>query len=89
MYCDEEVAFREAERRVGEGRKDVRVYKIITQKTERMEYRNIRLLAERLGLYIPERAWNNSKYEYIVLHHIPDSAIVDRICPSDFSHYDR
>lgn len=77
MYCDEGVAQREAERRIGEGKKDVRVYKINMRRSdERREYRNIRLLAERLDFDIPERAWNNSRYEYIFLHHVPDSAVV-------------
>ena len=77
MYCDEGVAQREAERRIGEGKKDVRVYEINMRRSdERREYRNIRLLAERLDFDIPERAWNNSKYEYIFLHHVPDSAVV-------------
>lgn len=77
MYCDEGVAQREAERRIGEGKKDVRVYKINMRRSdERREYRNIRLLAERLDFDIPERAWNNSRYEYIFLHHVSDSAVV-------------
>ncbi|KAF2185814.1 hypothetical protein K469DRAFT_707480 [Zopfia rhizophila CBS 207.26] len=77
MYCDEGVAHREAKRCVGEGKKDVRVYKINMRRSdERREYRNIRLLAERLNFDIPERAWNNSEYEYIFLHHVPDSAVV-------------
>ena len=42
-----------------------------------MEWRNVRILAKRLDLDIPEYAWNNSKYEYIFLHHVPDSAVVD------------
>lgn len=77
MYCDEGVAHREAKRRVGEGKKDVRIYKINMRRSdERREYRNIRLLAEKLDFDIPERAWNNSEYEYIFLHHVPDSAVV-------------
>lgn len=77
MYCDEGVAQREAERRIGEGKKDARVYKINMRRSdERREYRNIRLLAERLDFDIPKRAWNNSRYEYIFLHHVPDSAVV-------------
>jgi hypothetical protein len=76
MYCDEAVAHREVKRRVEEGKKDVRVYMInMRESDERREYRNIRL-AERLGFDIPERAWNNSKYEYIFLHHVPESAVV-------------
>ena len=77
MYCDEDVAFREANRRVREGKKDVRVYEVNMRKSdERREYRKIRRLAEMLDFYIPERAWNNSEYEYIFLHHVPDSAVV-------------
>ena len=46
MYCDEGMAHREAKRRVGEGKKDVRVYKInMRESGERREYRNIRRLA--------------------------------------------
>jgi hypothetical protein len=77
MYCDEDVALREANRRVEEGKEDVRVYEInMRRSAERREYRNIRRLAERLELDIPERAWNNSEYEYIFLHHVPDIAVV-------------
>ena len=79
MYCVQGVAHREAERRVQDGKKDVRVYEINMRKShERREYRNIRRLAERLDLDIPERAWNNSKYEYIFLHHVPESAVMGR-----------
>ena len=78
MYCNKIVAFREAERRVRDGKEDVRVYTIdMRERDERVEYRNIWLLTEKLGFDIPERAWNNSEYEYVVLHHIPDSAVVD------------
>ncbi|KAH8682891.1 hypothetical protein BGZ60DRAFT_398917 [Tricladium varicosporioides] len=80
-YCDKVVAFKEAKRRVKEGKEAVRVYKIDTwgrvkKSGKPVEYRNMRVLAEKLGVYIPERAWNNSKYEYIFLHHIPESAVV-------------
>ncbi|KAL8929868.1 MAG: hypothetical protein Q9208_001012 [Pyrenodesmia sp. 3 TL-2023] len=77
MYCVEGVAQREAERRVADGKRDVRVYTIDMRRSdERREYRNIRRLAEKLDFDIPEPAWNNSKYEYIFLHHVPDSAVV-------------
>ncbi|EOA85396.1 uncharacterized protein SETTUDRAFT_42465 [Exserohilum turcica Et28A] len=76
MYSDEDVAWREAERRVRTGKQDVRIYKIDTYACEeRTEYRNIRLLAKKLGLYIHEEAWNNSMHEYIFLHFVPESAI--------------
>jgi hypothetical protein len=76
MYCDEVVAHREANRRVGEGKKDARVCKIVMRINERKEYRDIRLLAERLDFDIPECAWNNSDYKYIFRHHIPSSVVV-------------
>ena len=77
MYRYEGVAHREANRRVREGKKDVRVYEINMRRSdERREYRDIRRLAEGLEIDIPERAWNNSKYEYIFLHHVPDSEVV-------------
>ena len=77
MYYHEGMAFREAERRVGDRKMEVRVYKInMRRSNKRREYRNLRLLAEKLDFDIPERAWNNSKYEYIFLQHVPDSAVI-------------
>lgn len=77
MYCDEGVAHREANRRVREGKKNVRVYKINMRRSDdRREYRNIRLLAEKLDFDIPECVWNNSEYEYIFLHHVLESAVM-------------
>ena len=77
MYCDKSVAYREAERRVRAGKNDVKVYKIDMRKSNGCtEYRNIRRLAKKLGFHIPERAWNNSEFEYIFLHHVPNSAVV-------------
>ena len=76
MYCNEKVAFREAERRVRAGKKKVRVYEINTRKRdEDMEWRNLRHLADNLGFDIPDCALNNSKYEYIFLRHVPDSTV--------------
>jgi hypothetical protein len=49
------------------------------RRDERREYRDIRLLAEKLGFDISKRAWNNSEYEYVFLHHVPDTAVVSWI----------
>ncbi|USP79642.1 uncharacterized protein yc1106_06916 [Curvularia clavata] len=77
MYSDKDVAWREAYRRVNTGKQDVRIYMVDTDTSdERVEYRNIRHLAKTLRLYIHEDAWNNSMYEYVFLHHVPESAIV-------------
>lgn len=58
MYCDEGVSHREAARRVGEGKKDVRVYEINMWENDELDFD------------IPEHAWNNLEYEYIFLHHV-------------------
>jgi hypothetical protein len=79
-YCLEEVARKEAQRRVERGKERVRVYKIDMGKTsERREWRSIRRLARGLQYDIPNRAWNNSEYEYIFLHHIPSTAVVGQL----------
>ncbi|KAF1973465.1 hypothetical protein BU23DRAFT_554098 [Bimuria novae-zelandiae CBS 107.79] len=79
VYCEEHVTQREAEKRVIAGRRDVRIYKIDMHdiaRNERTQYRNIRRLAEKLDLYIPVNAWNNSMHEYVFLYCIPDSVVV-------------
>ena len=77
MYCDEGAAHREANRRIDREKDNVRVYKINMRRShERREYRDLRRLADGLDFDIPDCAWNNSKYEYIFLHHVPNSAVV-------------
>lgn len=76
-YCEKSVARREAERRVEQGKKDVRIYTIdMDDSDEPAQYRDVRPLAEKLGLYINNYAWHNSMYEWVFLHHVPDDAIV-------------
>ena len=78
LYCNNEVARREVNRRARDRKKNVRVYNIDIRKSdEDMEFRKVKNLAERLHLHIPNYVLNSSKYEYIFLHHVPDSAIVD------------
>jgi hypothetical protein len=77
-YSDEEVAWNEAERRCCVGKQDVRIYVIDTErKVEPIEYRHIRGLANMVGLDIDEKAQNNSEYEYVFLHYIPEDLIVE------------
>ncbi|OSS54036.1 hypothetical protein B5807_01454 [Epicoccum nigrum] len=77
VYSDRRAAWREAERRVAAGKRHVVVYKIdVDCSCERVEYRHVQLLAETLRLRIAYRAWNNSKYEWVFLHAVPDSAVV-------------
>jgi hypothetical protein len=81
-YCDKQVAWTEAERRVAAGKRDVKLYTIDMHqigRNERTEYRNIRLLAQKLDFHIPAIAWNNSMHEYVFLHCIPDSVVVECI----------
>jgi hypothetical protein len=81
-YSDERTAMREARRRVEAGKWDVVIAVIDIREWERnrpVTFRKVRDLAEELGLEIPHKAWNNSKYEYVFWHEIPDSMIVDKI----------
>ena len=56
---------------------DVVVYEIdVDCSYERVEYRNVRRLAGVLAVEIEDKARNNSKYEWIFLHAVPDSAVV-------------
>ncbi|KAH0359360.1 hypothetical protein KCU65_g10007, partial [Aureobasidium melanogenum] len=43
---------------------------------EMAQYRNIRRLAHRCGIWAPQRAWNNSKHEWLFLHRVPEYMIV-------------
>jgi hypothetical protein len=81
MYNDETVAVEEAERRKRRGMKNVTITVVDVEKVRgRVQYRNVRrLLARQRGRWIPEKAWHNSEYEYIFLHHIPDRAVTGRI----------
>jgi 3-deoxy-D-manno-octulosonic-acid transferase len=78
VYSDEEKAWAEAQRRVRAGREKVLILKIDVSKRapERMEYRNVRKLAAKLGVTIHGRAWHNSHYEYVFLHRTRARAIV-------------
>jgi hypothetical protein len=76
-YSNKEVAWKEAERRCRVGKQDVRIYIIDTErKVEPIEYRHIRGLANMVELPIDKKAQNNSKYEYVFLHYIPEDLIV-------------
>jgi hypothetical protein len=76
-YCEESVAWEEVERRVKRGKKDVIIYKIDMDDTfERVQYRDVRLLAKKLDLWITDDAWHNSKHEWIFLHRVPENAVV-------------
>lgn len=76
MYDDEYVARSQAKKRFEEGWEDVTIYEIdLRASNRRVEYRNVRRLADKLGIKIPYYAWDNSEHEWIVLGHIPDRAV--------------
>jgi hypothetical protein len=80
-YDDAKVAFKEAERRMRCGRRNVTITVIDVRKVFwQVQYRNLRLLADRWSIRIPRKAWHNSEYEYIFLHYIPQRAVRDVIC---------
>lgn len=75
-YSSEFTARNEAERRLRRGKVDVTIYKIDTRSThKRVEYRDVRRLADKLRVTIQDEAWHNSKYEWIFLHCVPDDAV--------------
>jgi hypothetical protein len=79
-YSDEDVARDEAKRRCRDGKQDVRIYIIDTDRRRAaIAYRHICGVARKVGLRIAKKAQNNAKYEYIFLHHIPECMIVDTI----------
>jgi hypothetical protein len=76
-YDNYPAAYEEALRRKRSGWKNVTIIVIdIREAGCRVEYRNVRKLAKKLGYRIPDRAWRNSEFEYIFLHRIPASAIM-------------
>ncbi|KAH7395387.1 hypothetical protein DE146DRAFT_659918 [Phaeosphaeria sp. MPI-PUGE-AT-0046c] len=79
-YADKEAAKAEARRRKAEGKQDVRIYVINTNRRgAAVEYRNVRRLAKKVGLFISKKAWHNSEHECIFLHHIPERMVVRTI----------
>lgn len=78
VYSDRETALAEANRREKRGRVEVRILEIDVSQCPKgtMQYRNVRKLAKKLGVWIPDEAWHNSLYEYVFLHRIPSGAIV-------------
>jgi hypothetical protein len=82
VYANKHTAMWEAKRRIEAKHRDVCYFKIDVRRIwrkpcERVEYRNMRKLAKKLQIKIRNRALNNSKHEYIFLHHVPDDAIVN------------
>lgn len=83
VYSDWDTALREAQRRVRMGKQHVTITVIDGSPDRDLDYRRVRGLASRLGLDIPSKAWNNSKFEIVFLHRIPPHAIVEVILIED------
>lgn len=78
LYRSKWAAMHEAHRRIEEGKESVRVYTIDMRRIGK--YRkcyHIQPLAKKLDVYIPNYRWENSKYEYILLHRVPAKAVLD------------
>ena len=77
-YDNEDVAFDIACGRKRLGKKRVSITVIDVSKVYgQVEFREMRRLVWSLDGWIQEEAYNNSKHEWVFLHHIPDEAIVD------------
>ena len=64
--------------RINEGKTGVTVASIDRNELREDHLRKVRALARDLEYYIPDAAWDNSKFEWIVLHQIPPKAVVRR-----------
>lgn len=79
-YNSYKAANAEALRRIRSGKKDVIIICIdVTRAHKKIQYRHMRTLAKKLDVTIPPRAWHNSEFEFVFLHHIPESAITEII----------
>ncbi|KAI0814536.1 hypothetical protein GGR55DRAFT_436775 [Xylaria sp. FL0064] len=65
VYSDKRTAFREAKRRMRNGKKHVTITYINTWEVKYgvVQYRSVRLLAEELGVEILKKAKHNSEYD--------------------------
>lgn len=77
VYSDLDVAHREARRRVRAGKEEVCIVMIDASEGRWEEQpQKARQLASELGVWIPEWAWNNPRYEYVSIKCIPAKFIV-------------
>ncbi|KAF2269353.1 hypothetical protein CC78DRAFT_277823 [Lojkania enalia] len=75
-YADYNTALCEAERRINKGKRDVWLLRIDLKACwGEVEFREVRRLAGKTGIWIEEYAWHNSESEYIFLHGIPYYAV--------------
>ena len=82
VYADFDTAFNSASARANQGKRGVFVAVIDVKSSENLWYRRVREVADDVGLWIEQQAWNNSEHEYIFLHRIPSDAVVEIVSVS-------
>lgn len=75
VYTNVKTAVNSAIARVKDGKKGVFIAYIDVEDIGGLYYRQVRKVAEEIGLWIQPRAWGNSQEEFIFLHHLPAEAI--------------
>jgi hypothetical protein len=76
VSCDFDAIEAWAENFVYQGRKDVEIMVIDTEKSPGMRFRSMISLAMQVGCEIPDNVEQSFEYEYLVWNRIPASAIV-------------
>ncbi|KAL5878104.1 hypothetical protein ACKVWC_007252 [Pyricularia oryzae] len=79
VYDNWDAANNEVGRRLNRGRMDVSMSRIDVSKVPagKLQYRSVRRLCDRLGVEIEDKAWFNSKHEWIFLNEIPANVVVE------------
>jgi len=75
VYSSKSAAYASANGRINDGKMGVIVAYIDGSKLFRGSLRKVWKLAEELGYYIPDKALDNSKSEWIVLQQIPSESV--------------
>jgi hypothetical protein len=75
VYSSKSAAFACANGQLNNGRTGVTVAYIDRGKLSEDYLRKVRKLADELKYEIPDAAWDNSEFEWIVLHRIPTHAV--------------
>ena len=75
VYTDLDTARVSANARVKQGKRGVFIAHIDVKRIGGLYYRNVRGLADEIELEIQPQALNNSRQEFIFLHHIPEEAV--------------
>ena len=77
VYADYNTAVKNAIARVNRDKRMVFIAHIDVEGSEDLWYRHVPKLAREIGLQIQPQALNNSRQEFIFLHHIPEEAVTE------------